>query len=859
MSSTDITKDPLVVFIIENFHKMSQTDIIRRSGRSRNYVRKRISELLHSGLISLDKEPDPALQEKEQYIIDNYSRMTLKEIADRIEVPYKKTRRILARLNKEGRIEFKRTTVDRKTDDKIEFIVKNHKTMSREDLAHNIGESLRWVKRQISNLQKSNKLEKKAPIPERVLSENDWDPQIKKCLEDLIKNKLKSLEYICRYLKHEYGIDLKKPALHYWSNKFGYSYPSKPEWLDRFLPVEKAESLLNSGLKIVDISKYIKDTYDVYVTDDMILTHIKKLGLKSQRQLYSDNINRKSDSFTRQWYQERIDGHVSIHDLSKEVGVSTTVVRKKLRFLGIGCIPHRKIWSNNFEILRDQLLSFDGIEGINDDDLHQMILGWLLGDGHLDVYGRFVTNHSLLQLDYLYLKYRVLKKWVSNVVTVPRASFSGDGGYIGGKEQMGISCPGMKDYVRYLNDDGSKNYERMIQELKPLGWACYFMDDGSYMTDKVIIMHSDLIRKFEYKYNFGKVLDKKRIEIKDIDPQYVIPGMAGKLGKHVDGIGLFWKQYLPEMFRPVIDSDFSLCFLNNFICEKNQKILNSAVEYYHKRGFPYFSISEPYLKKEFHKLSRLNTKYLWKDESTLRYIDVGNLIFKNFMPHMVKAKYRGVSPIDIFNGYTTLNRTIQYTLRSNKSALPDFLHNSLVFFNGGVVGFSCGIMKALVDRYCPSGGLVVDPCAGWGGRMLGTVSSGREYVGFEPWKETYDGLSTIASFYDFEVDLRNTRFDRLSAPEDCDLILTSPPYVDLEVYGDRMDIVEWKELIKNITLYAESSLKSGGYLILNLPRELKEMVETKLIPEKSVYWHTSSRKKDVKKAEILYIWRKPFN
>jgi hypothetical protein len=37
-------------------------------------------------------------------------------------------------------------------------------------------------------------------------------------------------------------------------------------------------------------------------------------------------------------------------------------------------------------------------------------------------------------------------------------------------------------------------------------------------------------------------------------------------------------------------------------------------------------------------------------------------------------------------------------------------------------------------------GILFDPCAGWGGRLLGTVASGWKYVGCEPNVETYNNL-----------------------------------------------------------------------------------------------------------------------
>ena len=82
---------------------------------------------------------------------------------------------------------------------------------------------------------------------------------------------------------------------------------------------------------------------------------------------------------------------------------------------------------------------------------------------------------------------------------------------------------------------------------------------------------------------------------------------------------------------------------------------------------------------------------------------------------------------------------------------------------------------------------VLDPCAGWGGRMLGCIASGAEYVAFEPNTETYQGLLKLIEFLGIEDKVRIIKDSALEMDKydigEFDLILTSPPYFDLEVYS----------------------------------------------------------------------------
>jgi len=82
---------------------------------------------------------------------------------------------------------------------------------------------------------------------------------------------------------------------------------------------------------------------------------------------------------------------------------------------------------------------------------------------------------------------------------------------------------------------------------------------------------------------------------------------------------------------------------------------------------------------------------------------------------------------------------------------------------------------------------VLDPCAGWGGRMLGTVAAGAEYVAFEPNTETYESLLKLTKFLGIENKVRIIKDSALEMDKhnigEFDLVLTSPPYFDLEVYS----------------------------------------------------------------------------
>lgn len=84
---------------------------------------------------------------------------------------------------------------------------------------------------------------------------------------------------------------------------------------------------------------------------------------------------------------------------------------------------------------------------------------------------------------------------------------------------------------------------------------------------------------------------------------------------------------------------------------------------------------------------------------------------------------------------------------------------------------------------------VLDPCCGWGGRMIGCASIGGTYTGFEPSTETYLGLVKLGNWLKqfntgFDFDIKCMPFEEAVLEDNYyDIALTSPPYYDTEKYS----------------------------------------------------------------------------
>ena len=111
---------------------------------------------------------------------------------------------------------------------------------------------------------------------------------------------------------------------------------------------------------------------------------------------------------------------------------------------------------------------------------------------------------------------------------------------------------------------------------------------------------------------------------------------------------------------------------------------------------------------------------------------------------------------------------------------------------GHVTKYGAATTKAIVQYFRAT--RVLDPCTGWGGRMLGTLAAGTTttYTGCEPDPNTAKGLMDIlndpslptevsdrAEIYENPVEDALPEFQTLPK---FDLVLTSPPYFNLELY-----------------------------------------------------------------------------
>jgi hypothetical protein len=204
---------------------------------------------------------------------------------------------------------------------------------------------------------------------------------------------------------------------------------------------------------------------------------------------------------------------------------------------------------------------------------------------------------------------------------------------------------------------------------------------------------------------------------------------------------------------------------------------------------------------------------------------------------------------------------------------------------GSVVMFKATTAKYLYKKYKAKS--VLDPTAGWGGRMLGAWSLGIDYTGCDTNTEMTPAYDAMMAFLDAELEAVNGLSSNLFSMErdfelkmiwqscldvdfsqiNYDFVLTSPPYINLELYEhmepwetdqafyEQFFIPLWQKCVDNI--------QPGGHVCFNIsPKMYADALKHGLTPcdeEEDLLQQMGQKanalKKGKKKQDKIYVWK----
>jgi len=199
---------------------------------------------------------------------------------------------------------------------------------------------------------------------------------------------------------------------------------------------------------------------------------------------------------------------------------------------------------------------------------------------------------------------------------------------------------------------------------------------------------------------------------------------------------------------------------------------------------------------------------------------------------------------------------------------------------GSVVMFKSTTAKYLYKKYKAKN--VLDPTAGWGGRMLGAWSLGINYTGIDTNIEMKPAYDDMMSFLKAETGFDNALFEVDNGSKlnmiwqscldvdfsqlEYDFVLTSPPYVNLELYEHMTPWQKDEDFYKNffIPLHTKcvTYIKKGGNVAFNIsPKMYEDALKFGLTPcdeeedlKQQMGQKANSLKAGKKKQDKIYVW-----
>ncbi len=272
-------------------------------------------------------------------------------------------------------------------------------------------------------------------------------------------------------------------------------------------------------------------------------------------------------------------------------------------------------------------------------------------------------------------------------------------------------------------------------------------------------------------------------------------------------------------------------------------IVDMVFEYYRRTGYPHRKLSSNDLISHMSKIS--STRNVLLPDNHLQTNNVGIPIANYFHPHMVKARclQRYLSPSELYNNDEKFKDAINRCFELGNKPTEANIRRILRTRDGvrSVVNFKPVIAKYIYDNYAPINGKVLDPCAGYGGRLTGLISTNKNllYHGIDPCPETAVGNTQLAAFYSrqYEPITRELKWKfRFShdlgcaedilpglADQSYDLVFTSPPYFNVEQYDNLpnqsymryADYESWRDKFLSV-LIQESCRVSRQFVALNV-------------------------------------------
>ena len=227
--------------------------------------------------------------------------------------------------------------------------------------------------------------------------------------------------------------------------------------------------------------------------------------------------------------------------------------------------------------------------------------------------------------------------------------------------------------------------------------------------------------------------------------------------------------------------------IKDLITKDYDEYINQIFTECRSMSFPYPKYSDVELMKSYNRLQKMNCNDKYHKDISLN-TRVGDRLIQHFHPSIYHAHVNGKpSPYEAWSNDKLLKRVIQ-----NRIIYQNYLNPSKILqgFNVSktapkVSVFSASRAKILISKYLSDYDTIFDPFSGFSGRMLGTISLGKKYIGQDVSDIHVRESNNMIEFLrdnGINVDATVTQADILQSSGEYPCLFTCPPYGLKEVW-----------------------------------------------------------------------------
>jgi hypothetical protein len=517
-----------------------------------------------------------------------------------------------------------------------------------------------------------------------------------------------------------------------------------------------------------------------------------------------------------------------------------------------------------------------------------ILLGSMLGDGGLRPSGRdtarYEESHCAQQLDYLKWKESEWGPFSAGLISADKGQYKGfrlltfasrtlfpywETFYPEGKGNKIFHTLNIEDVdslalAVWFMDDGSKgadffrfsvgpdarNQQVQMKALKKFGFSPVKYGSGGDVA--IHLMGSQNVTKFvdlvaphivptmSYKLSLSVVrkagvpprelLTKEKLEpllargLTALDIAKVFRVSRQSVGRALARIGVT----LPSG-RPAVAStkEYDLAVASELLKNldrQSENFLGDAVKVLSRTVIPVPMATKEELGNDVRLLRNAPTHM--SDDGVVHSLSkAGSLTCMHYFPHRWDARYRDNPSVrEAWYDPKMLGRAIRFQVAVGDPVTPVRVFRALQAVVRAPTNFRPSLAKAIIDKYCKPGGLVLDPCAGYGGRAVASLASGRGYIGVDPNPKSKESFQGLVDLLGGDCTFINQPFEDALLSTEADLVFTSPPYFSVERYADDATQswvryrtwTEWVEgFLAPFVAKAHANLKVGCYFIVN--------------------------------------------